>query len=250
MNVKTAGRLDEKIALITGAASGIGWATAELFAAEGAIVILADRAADKLSQRIESLVTRDARHRAMVLDVTSEADWLRVTQEIDREFGRLDVLVNNAGISGGWGQEPTRVAPETVRAVFETNFYGVLRVTNAMVPLLLRSPAPRVVNVSSGVGSLAVMTDPASPLAGLPASAAYPPSKTALNALTVQYAKELRKDNVLVNAIDPGYCATEFNNHTGYRTPAQGAAVAVRLATVGSDGPTGGFFGEDGPLPW
>lgn len=136
-----------------------------------------------------------------------------------------------------------------VRAVFETNVFGVITVTNAMLPLLRRSPAARVVNVSSGVGSLTITSDSDGPMAGLLTSAAYAPSKTALNALTVQYAMELRKDGILVNAADPGYVDTD-NNHSGYLTTAQGASVVVRLATFGADGPTAGFFGEAGPVPW
>ena len=134
--------------------------------------------------------------------------------------------------------------------MFETNVFGVIAVTNAMLPLLLRSPAPRIVNVSSHSASLTISSDPDDPLATLPASAAYTPSKAALTSLTVQYANELRKDGVLVNAAAPGYVDTEINNHSGYLTPAQGAAVLVRLATLGADGPTGGFFGEDGSIPW
>jgi NAD(P)-dependent dehydrogenase (short-subunit alcohol dehydrogenase family) len=145
---------------------------------------------------------------------------------------------------------PSATDPATVQAVFDTNVFGVVRVTNAMLPLLLRSPAARIVNVSSGVGSFSVMTDADGPMAALPPSASYVPSKSALNALTVQYAKELAKSGVLVNAADPGYCATDLNNHTGYRTAAEGAAVAVRLATLGPDGPTGGFYDDDGPMAW
>lgn len=137
-----------------------------------------------------------------------------------------------------------------VRAVFETNVFGVIAVTNAMLPLLRRSPAPRIVNVSSAAGSLTIASLPDGPLAALPTSAAYTPSKTALNALTVQYANELRKDDILVNAADPGYVDTEINNHSGFLTVDQGAAVLVRLATLGADGPTGGFFNADGPVPW
>ena len=137
-----------------------------------------------------------------------------------------------------------------VRAVFETNVFGVIAVTNAMLPLLRRSPAPRIVNVSSHAASLTLTSDPGGPFATLLPSAAYSPSKTALTALTVQYANELRKDGILVNAVAPGYVDTDSNNHSGYLTPAQGAAVLVRLATLGADGPTGGFFSEDGPMPW
>jgi NAD(P)-dependent dehydrogenase (short-subunit alcohol dehydrogenase family) len=134
--------------------------------------------------------------------------------------------------------------------VFETNVFGVIAVTNAMLPLLRRSLLPRIVNVSSSAGSLTIASIPDGPLSALPASAAYSPSKTALNALTVQYANELREDGILVNAADPGFVDTEINNHTGYLTTVQGAASVLRLATLGADGPTGGFFGEGGPVPW
>lgn len=145
---------------------------------------------------------------------------------------------------------PSTIDLDMVRGVFETNVFGVISVTNAMLPMLRRSPAPRIVNVSSHAASLTIMSDPDGPMAGLLSSAAYTPSKAALNALTVQYANELRKDGILVNAVAPGYVDTDSNDHTGFLTPAQGAAVLVRLATLGVDGPTGGFFSEDGPVPW
>jgi len=137
-----------------------------------------------------------------------------------------------------------------VRAVFETNVFGVIAVTNAMLPLLRRSPAPRIVNVSSHASSLTLTSDPDGPFAALLPSAAYSPSKSALTALTVQYANELRKDGILVNAVAPGFVDTDSNDHTGFLTVAQGAAVLVRLATLGPDGPTAGFFSEEGPVPW
>jgi NAD(P)-dependent dehydrogenase (short-subunit alcohol dehydrogenase family) len=137
-----------------------------------------------------------------------------------------------------------------VRAVFETNVFGVIAVTNAMLPLLRRSSAPRIVNVASHAASLTLTSDPDGPFAALLPSAAYSPSKTALTALTVQYANELRQDGVLVNAVAPGYVATDSNAHSGSLTVAQGASVVVRFATLAADGPTGGFFGEEGRLPW
>ncbi|MGR6921447.1 SDR family NAD(P)-dependent oxidoreductase [[Actinomadura] parvosata] len=187
--------------------------------------------------------------RAVVLDVTDPATIEAVAGSLDR----LDVLVNNAGISGPTDLTPSRTSAETMREVFETNVIGVLMVTNALLPLLRRSPAPRIVNVSSGIGSLRHHTDPAHYMAALPPSATYPPSKTALNALTVQYAKELRADGFLVNAAAPGPCATDLTKGLPFaitRTAADGAAVVIRLATLGPDGPTGGFFDEDGPVPW
>ena len=125
---------------------------------------------------------------------------------------------------------------------------GVIRVTNALLPLLRRSASPRIVNMSSSVGSLTKQTTPGDETG--PISAAYAPSKTFLNALTIQYAKELRDTNILINAACPGYCATDLNGFRGVRTPEQGAAIAIRLATLPDDGPTGGFFDEEGVVPW
>ncbi|QFZ20235.1 SDR family oxidoreductase [Saccharothrix syringae] len=236
---------DTKIALVTGANKGIGYQIAAQLVELGTTVLLAARDRERREKAAAELGAHP-----IALDVTDPSSATAAAEEVGRRFGRLDVLVNNAGIAGPWEQGPGTGAVDVARAVFETNVLGVIAVTDAMLPLLLRSPAPRVVNVSSGVASLTAMSDPGHRLAALPAGLAYPPSKTALNAVTVQYAKALREHGVLVNAADPGFCATDLNGHRGHRTAAQGAAVAVRLATLGPDGPTGGFHGEDGPLPW
>src|SRR5262249_3280918 len=155
----------------------------------------------------------------------------------------LDILVNNAGIArGDGGGRPSQTTVETLRAVYETNVFGAVTVTNAMLPLLRRAPAARIVNVSSEVGSIASMTDPDSPLWPA-ASVPYPSSKTALNMITAMYAKELRETPIKVNAANPGYCATDLNGHSGFRTPEQGAEVSVHLATLPADGPTGVLWG-------
>lgn len=189
-----------------------------------------------------------------MLDITDAATIEAAADRIGDRFGRLDVLVNNAGISGSSGPTaPATADLDLVRRVFETNFFGVIAVTNAMLPLLSRSAAARIVNVSSGIGSLARMTDPEHYMSRLAGHAAYPPSKTALNALSVQYAKDLRERGILVNACTPGPCATDFTRHLGLpvtRTADDGAAIMVRLATLGADGPTGGFFDDDGVVPW
>jgi NAD(P)-dependent dehydrogenase (short-subunit alcohol dehydrogenase family) len=145
------------------------------------------------------------------------------------------------------GQLPTTVDLEAVRTAVETNVIGVIRVTNAMLPLLRRSSSPRIVNMSSSVGSLTLQGTPA---ATGPISAAYAPSKTFLNGVTVQYARELRDTNILINAACPGFCATDLNGFRGVRTPEQGAAIAIRLATLPDDGPTGSFFDDAGVVPW
>ncbi|MFD7660547.1 SDR family NAD(P)-dependent oxidoreductase [Actinosynnema sp. NPDC059797] len=236
---------DTRIALVTGANKGIGYQIAAQLARLGATVLLAARDRARRERAAAELGVHP-----IALDVTDAASAAAAADEVGRRFGRLDALVNNAGITGPQAQAPSAVDLDVLREVFETNVFGVVAVTNAMLPLLLRSPAPRIVNVSSGVGSLTALSDPGHELAALPAGVAYPPSKTALNAVTVQYAKELAGRGVLVNAVDPGYCATDLNGHRGHRTAARGAAVAVRLATLGPDGTTGGFHGEDGPLPW
>jgi NAD(P)-dependent dehydrogenase (short-subunit alcohol dehydrogenase family) len=145
-------------------------------------------------------------------------------------------------------QQPTKVCAEQVLAVVDTNVVGVIRVTNAMLPLLRRSASPRIVNVSSTVGSLTLQTAQAEPVG--PISGAYSPTKTYLNAITVQYAKELAGTGILVNAGCPGYVATDLNGHRGTRTPEQGAAIFLELATLPDDGPTGTFRDDNGIQPW
>ncbi|MFK0022681.1 SDR family oxidoreductase [Streptomyces sp. NPDC090798] len=248
----------QTIALITGANKGIGRAAAEQLAALGMTVLVSARDPRRGEDAATALRAAGGNAHAVVLDVTDQATARMAAQQIEERFGHLDVLINNAGITGSGqvspegahDQVPSSVDLDMVRAVFETNVFGVIAVTNAMLPLLRRSPAPRIVNVSSAAGSLTITSDPDGPLAALPTSAAYTPSKAALNAVTVQYANELRKNGILINAADPGYVDTEINDHSGYLTVAQGAAVLVRLATLGADGPTGGFFSEDGPVPW
>jgi NAD(P)-dependent dehydrogenase (short-subunit alcohol dehydrogenase family) len=246
------------VAMITGANKGIGRAVAEQLAALGMTVLIGARDSRRGEDAAAAVRAAGGDAHAVVLDVTDPATVGEAAKWVEERFNHLDVLVNNAGISGSGqvaphdalDQVPSTVDLDMVRAVFETNVFGMIAVTNALLPLLRRSPAPRVVNISSAAGSLTIAADPDGPLASLPTSAAYSPSKTAVNALTVQYANELRKDGILVNAADPGFVDTDINNHTGFLTPAQAAAVVVGLATLGDDGPTGGFFSEGGPVPW
>ncbi|MGW3343708.1 SDR family NAD(P)-dependent oxidoreductase [Nonomuraea rubra] len=246
------------VVLITGANKGIGRAAAEQLAALGMTVLMGARDPQRGEEAAAAVRAAGGDAHALTLDVTDAATIADAANWIEERFGHLDVLVNNAAITGSGqvspqdavDQIPSTVDLDMVRAVFETNVFGVIALTNAMLPLLRHSSAPRIVNVSSGGGSLAISANPDGPLTDLPASAAYSPSKTALNALTVQYANELRKDGVLVNAAAPGYVATDINNHSGFLTPAQGAAVLVQLATLDAEGPTGGFFSAEGPVPW
>jgi len=247
-----------RVALVTGANKGIGRAAAEQLAALGMTVLIGARDPHRGEEAAGALRAGGGDAHALTLDVTDAGSVRAAVARVLERFGHLDVLINNAGITGSGriapedahDQIPSSVDLDTVRSVFETNVFGVITVTNAMLPLLRRSPAPRIVNVSSHAASLAIASLPNGSLAGLPASAAYTPSKTALSALTVQYANELRDEGIVVNAVAPGYVATDSNDHRGHLTPAQGAAVLVRLATLGADAPTGGFFDADGPVPW
>jgi NAD(P)-dependent dehydrogenase (short-subunit alcohol dehydrogenase family) len=193
------------------------------------------------------------------LDVTDERSIARAAERIRSEFGRLDVLVNNAGIShvdtpGRTFEEVVAagrlsVAPlAEVHAIFDTNVFGVIAVTQGMLPLLRESSAARIVNVASSGGSLTLNSDPANHHRSMFGS--YSASKAAANAVTVAFAAELESAGIKVNAACPGFTATDLNNFRGTRTVEQAAGEPVRLALIGADGPTGTFSNEDGPLPW
>lgn len=232
-------------ALVIGANRGIGYAVAARLGALGHSVVIGARDAELGAKAAAELraAGHDVQH--VALDVTDQAS-------VDAAAAGLDVLVNNAGIPGEFtGQTPSEADPDLVREVFDTNVFGIIRVTNAMLGLLRRSPSPRIVNVSSGIGSLTKMSDFDGPFSRVPASAVYAPSKTAVNSLTVQYAKEL--GGILVNAAEPGACATGFAKGVPYpitRTADEGAAIVVKLATLPGDGPTGGYFNDEGAVPW
>ena len=241
---------EQTIALVTGANKGIGYEIAAGLGALGWSVGVGARDDQRRTAAVERLRAAGADAFGVPLDVTDDASATAAARLIEERAGRLDVLVNNAAITGGMPQEPTRVDPATIRTVVETNVIGVIRVTNAMLPLLRRSASPRIVNMSSSVGSLTRQsgTDPEQTVG--PVSAAYSPSKTFLNAVTLQYVRELSGTDILINACCPGYVATDLNAFHGVRTPEQGAAIAVRLATLPDDGPTGRFFEDAGEVPW
>jgi NAD(P)-dependent dehydrogenase (short-subunit alcohol dehydrogenase family) len=223
--------------LITGANKGLGYETARRLLAEGHDVWIGARDPGRGQAAAEQLGAR-----YVALDVADDASVAAAVETV----GEVDVLVNNAGISGG--MVPVReVMPPLVEHVFATNVVGLVRVTQAFLPLLERSQNPVIVNVSSGMGSLAITTDPErleSTLIGLQ----YPASKAAVNMLTSQYAKAL--PNMRVNCVDPGYTATDFNQHRGVKTVGQGAEVIVRMALLDQTGPTGGYFDDQGTVPW
>jgi NAD(P)-dependent dehydrogenase (short-subunit alcohol dehydrogenase family) len=239
---------DKTVALVTGANKGIGFEIARGLAARGCAVLLGARDAGRREDAVRRLADLDVT--GVELDVTDPATIEAAAKTVDERFGRLDVLVNNAGITGDFTQAPGAGGIDQVRKVFEVNVFGVIMVTDAFLPLLAASAAPRIVNMSSTVGSLADMTSPDSIVAEMPAMLGYPVSKTALNAVTAQYAKHLRADGVRVNAVCPGYVATDLNGERGLRTPEQGAAIAITLALSGADGPTAGFYDDAGAVAW
>jgi NAD(P)-dependent dehydrogenase (short-subunit alcohol dehydrogenase family) len=240
--------LERKVALITGANKGIGLEIARQLGRQGVTVLVGARDAGRGREATERLRSEGIDAYLIPLDVTSQAAIDQAARRLEEEFGRLDILVNNAGIFID-DAPPSGLDIEVLRRTYETNVFGPVAVTKAMLPLLRKSSAGRVVNMSSGLGSLTLASEPGWEFAGINLLA-YNSSKSALNAVTVQVAKELRDTPIKVNAADPGYTATDLNNHQGTRDVEQGARAAVRLATLPADGPTGGFFDEDGPLPW
>lgn len=241
---------ERTIALVTGANKGIGYEIAAGLGALGWSVGVGARDDERRGAAVEKLRAAGVDAFGVPLDVTDDASAAAAARLIEEQAGRLDVLVNNAGITGGMPQEPTRVDPDVIRTVVETNVIGVIRVTNAMLPLLRRSASPRIVNMSSSVGSLTRQSGTGTEQTTGPVAVAYAPSKTFLNAVTLQYARELSGTNILINAGCPGYVATDLNGFRGVRTPEQGAAIAITLATLPDDGPTGQFFEDAGVVPW
>jgi NAD(P)-dependent dehydrogenase (short-subunit alcohol dehydrogenase family) len=249
---------NKPVALVTGANQGIGLQIAKDLVAHGFTVLVGSRNLQR-GEAAAKQIGPDAR--ALQLDVTDQASITAAAERIRKEFGRVDVLVNNAAISNTTKQpgmsvqeyakftRPSNVSLDEMRAVWDTNVFGVLAVTQAMLPLLREAPAARIVNVSSGVGSLTRNADPASPWRSI-FSPVYPASKTALNAITLAMAIELEPTKIKVNAACPGYTKTNLNNYSGTRTVEEGAREPVRLALLGPDGPTGTFSNEGGPLPW
>ncbi|WP_212988425.1 SDR family oxidoreductase [Actinoplanes auranticolor] len=242
---------DKQTALVTGANKGLGYEIAAGLGERGYRVAVGARDRARGEAAVQKLQAAGVDAFAVALDVTSDRSVTEAAELIARQEGRLDVLVNNAGISGetgpGWVQDPTTLDLEVVREVVETNVYGVIRVTNALLALLRRSPSPRIVNVSSSVGSLTWQSDPAVDVG--PVMAAYSPTKTYLNAVTVHYARQFAGTGILINAACPGLVATDFTGFSG-RPAGEAAATPVRLATLPDGGPTGSFFNDDGVVPW
>src|SRR6266536_3386633 len=241
----------KRVALITGANKGIGFEIARQLGVQGMIVLVGARDRERGEEAARRLQSEGIEASVVHIDITDQATIESAASYIDEVYGKLDVLVNNAGISPREARVlPSELAVEVLRATYETNVFGVFVVTRAMLPLLRRSAAGRIVNMSSPMGSLSLNSNPDSFYAQMPPLLAYNSSKTAVNAITVFFANELRNTSIKVNAVSPGYVATDLNDHSGMLTPQQGAKVPVTFATLPVDGPTGGFFEENGAVPW
>jgi NAD(P)-dependent dehydrogenase (short-subunit alcohol dehydrogenase family) len=236
------------IALISGANKGIGFEIARGLGEKKITVLVGARDEARGQAAADKLKTEGVDARFIKLEVTDQGTIQRAAEWIEKEFGRLDILVNNAAIVERIAK-PSGVDLAKVREVYETNVFGPMAMTQAMLPLLRKSKHGRIVNVSSSLGSLTLASQPDSPMAQF-VVLGYNTSKSALNSMTVQFANELKDTPIKVNAICPGYCATDINGNSGPRTAAQGAVAAVEYATIGADGPTGGYFNDAGRIPW
>ncbi|WP_315068649.1 SDR family oxidoreductase [uncultured Clostridium sp.] len=233
--------------LVTGANQGIGFETAKELGAMGFTVLLGARNSARGKEAEESLVKEGIKAHFVLLDVTKQDTIDKVAELIDNTYGSLDVLINNAGIAVEKGRQPSQLDTQDLKETFETNFFGLFAITKAMLPLLIKSTAGRIVNVSSGRGSFANNTKPVDKSLN---ALAYNSSKAAVNMLTLTFSKELIETSIKINSAAPGYTITAINDFKGHRTVQQAAEIIVKLATLDENGPTGGFFDENGAVPW
>lgn len=239
-----------RVALITGGNKGIGFETARAIGRKGHIILLGSRDPARGESAVNTLKQEGVDARLLHIDVADRTTILAAAKAIGNTFGKLDILINNAG-SGSPSDGPLSNADlAEVRRLFEVNFFGALETTQAMLHLLRRSPSPRIVNVSSGLGSLTRNSDPDWPFNAVQLIG-YNSSKAALNMATVLLAKELKDNGIKVNSVAPGYTATDLNGGgQGAQTVEEGAQASVLAAFLPEDGMTGAFFGSDGPEPW
>jgi NAD(P)-dependent dehydrogenase (short-subunit alcohol dehydrogenase family) len=238
-----------KTVLITGANKGIGFETAKQLAQLGYFVYLGSR--DKINglKAIEKLKASGIKNVDCIeIDVTNIDSIKSARKELESKIQQLDILINNAGISGEMPQNISTYDIENLRKVFDTNFFGAVQTTQQFIPLLKKSSEPRIVNVSSGLGSLTVHGNTEN--SNFSIYDAYSCSKTALNAFTVMLANEFRNTNFKINSVTPGYTATDLNNFKGTQTVEQGAKAIVKYASMDTNGPTGKFVKEDGEIDW
>jgi NAD(P)-dependent dehydrogenase (short-subunit alcohol dehydrogenase family) len=240
------------VALITGANKGIGLETARQLAQKGIHILIGARDADKGEAAAQQLQAEGYLTEFLLLDVTQPQSVRAAAQAVADKHGQLDILINNAGINPEYPQGLFTIEAlpfELLMQIYQTNVFGAFLTTQAFLPLLRQSPAGRIVNTSSSAGSLAEQSDPSSLYYGIN-TLGYNASKTALNALTVQVAKQLSDSAVKINSACPGWVQTDMGTAAAPRTVAEGASIIIELATLPSDGPNGGFFNEDGMIAW
>ncbi|MEN4888537.1 MAG: SDR family oxidoreductase [Erwinia billingiae] len=236
-------------ALVTGGNKGIGFAIVRGLAQKGMSVWMGARDRRRGEQAVALLRQEGLNVRLLEMDVANQISVQDAVAKLSENIDSLDVLVNNAGIIKDIDTPPSQVNIEEMKAVYEVNLFGPVRVTQAFLPLLKASTGSRIVMMSSGVGSLTLITDPTSLYSSVNLME-YTSSKVALNAITVSFAKELESEGIKVNAVEPGHVRTDLNGNTGFLTPEEGAETAIKMALLGPEGPTGGFFGSHGRQPW
>ncbi len=241
--------IEKKIALITGANKGLGFETARQLANQNVKVLIGARDEKRGREAAEKLQSENSDVEFVLIDVTNEKTLEAAAKYVEENYGKLDILVNNAGIAVEYGVEPGEFNLEKIRQTFDTNFFGVIAVTQAFLPLLKKSDGGRIVNVSSGLGSLTQNSDPNWDFSAVK-PIAYNSSKAALNMFTVILAHQLRDAKIKVNSADPGYTATDLNNNSGPKTVEQGASIIFDLAMLPESGATGGYFDDQGVVPW
>lgn len=240
---------NKRHALVTGANKGIGFAIAKGLAEAGMSVWMGARDRARGEEAVARLREQDLDVHFLEIDVADQSSVQRAAATLSSEVGALDVLINNAGIIIDVTTPPSQVRMEDMKAVFEVNLFGPVRVTQALLPLMKTAQNARIVMMSSGVGSFGLITDPTSIYSSVNLLD-YTSSKIALNAITVSFAKELEPLGIKVNAVEPGHVKTDLNGNSGFLTPEEGAATAIKMALIGPEGPTGGFFGSHGRQPW
>lgn len=242
----------EKIAFITGGNKGLGFETARQLGKLGITIVIGARDAQKGKEAAEKLKAEGIHAEAVRFDVTRAADYQEIYQFFDKKYGRLDILINNAGVSKEnflGGNQTSTTSAEVLHETFDTNFFGVIQLTQKLLPLIRKSLAGRIVNLSSILGSQTLHADPSSPIYNAKAFA-YDASKAALNSFTIHLAHELKDTKIKVNSAHPGWVKTDMGTDAAPMEIPDGAKTSVALATLPDDGPTGAYIHLDQTLPW
>jgi NAD(P)-dependent dehydrogenase (short-subunit alcohol dehydrogenase family) len=242
----------EKVAFITGGNKGLGFETARQLGKLGIKIVIGSRDVANGKEAVEKLKAEGVDAEAVRFDITKPADDKEVYDYVDKKYGRLDILINNAGISRDdfrSANKTSSTSAEALHETFDTNFFGTVQLTQTLLPLIKKAPAGRIVNLSSILGSLALHADPKSPIYNAKAFA-YDASKAALNSFTIHLAHELRDTKIKVNSAHPGWVKTDMGGDAAPMEITDGAKTSVQLATLPDDGPTGAYIHLDQTLPW